>query len=408
MIKMLQKRFLVTAMTAVSVLILVMLGAINIANYAVNEKQLERTLYKLAENDGQPRKPFPNEPPRFEMLPDGGFDASFTQYVLVRFDVQGNMVYVENCIDYMTEDEAKSYASEIYNSAKKQGRKGYFRYAVFDSRDGRGCAVVFINSSVHISSMIRMLIISVVIGFFGWLGMLCLVRILSRQAIMPIAQNIEKQRQFVTNAGHEIKTPLAIILANVDAMELHTGENKWSRNIRTQTARLDGLMQNLLLLSKTDEGMVTFAATQVCVSELLQECIESYREPAELKNIKMQTDIAAGVVKKLNRENLEQLFSILLDNAIKYTPKEGQIRIVLRQENKRVKIQFSNTCDKLPQEDLERLFERFYRADSARTQKNGGYGIGLSVARAITESFSGKIYAQYGEDKKEIIFVAEL
>ena len=133
--------------------------------------------------------------------------------------------------------------------------------------------------------------------------MLVLVILLSKKAIFPIAENIEKQKQFVTDAGHEIKTPLAIIMANTDAMELHNGENKWSRNIREQTIRLNGLMQNLLALAKMDEGGVKLPSSDILLSSLLEEILPSFYEPASLKEIIIQENIQPDIIVHGNRDN---------------------------------------------------------------------------------------------------------
>lgn len=414
----LQKRFVVTSMIAVSALILVMLGTINIVNYVVNERQTQRTFDKLSENVGhvpsdnqmnQGQKPLGDgHPPKFEIFPYGGDNALFAQYFLVRFDLEGNICYVDcGKADYVSEEEAKTEAAKVYNSGRSKGRKGYFRYVLLDSEDGQGRVVIFLNISAQISSILRVFIISAVIGFLGWCLMLLLVTLLSRKAILPVAENIEKQRQFVTNAGHEIKTPLAIILANVDAMELHNGENKWSRNIRTQTARLSGLMQNLLLLSKMDEGSIKWMASDICVSELLKEAVDVYIEPAGLRGIQVHADIEPGIVLHADKERMVQLISIMLDNAVKYTDEEGDISVLLKTENKHIKMQFANTSRNLPQDNPERLFERFYRGDCARTQKNGGYGIGLSVAKAIVESLHGSIRVECRKNEK-IVFIIDI
>ena len=236
--------------------------------------------------------------------------------------------------------------------------------------------------------------------------MLLFVILLSKKAILPIAENIEKQKQFVTDAGHEIKTPLAIIMANTDAMELHNGENKWSRNIREQTVRLNGLMQNLLALAKMDEGAVKLPSSDILLSSLLEEILPAFYEPAALKEIIIEENIQPNIIMHGNRDSMSRLITILLDNAVKYTSKQGNIIIYLERKEGVITLSIKNTCDMLPEVDPEKLFDRFYRGDSARTQKSGGYGIGLSAARAIAESQKGSITASYEEN--QIIFTVEL
>ena len=241
-------------------------------------------------------------------------------------------------------------------------------------------------------------------GVFCWLLMLLLVFLLSKRTIRPIAENMEKQKQFVTNAGHEIKTPLAIIMANTYAMELHNGENKWSRNIRAQTVRLTGLMQNLLTLSKMDEDGVVLPMTEFSFSLLLEEVLDTFYEMAKAKRVSVQVDLQEKLFVKANRESLMQLVSILMDNAVRYTPVNGTISVLLQKKERGVCFQVKNTLDSASDIELDRLFERFYRGNAARTQETGGYGIGLSAAKAIVDAHKGKISAYYENNETEIVF----
>jgi len=235
-----------------------------------------------------------------------------------------------------------------------------------------------------------------------------LVVLLSRRAIMPIAQNMEKQKQFVTNAGHEIKTPLAIILANTDAMELHNGENKWTKNIRSQAERLNELMKNLLALSRTDEEDVVLPTSDFSLNLLIEEALDLHREPAQSKQLDVQTRLHPSLSLKGNRDSIMQLVSVLLDNACKYTPEGGTISLNLLRAGGKTVLQIKNTCPQRPEEDLERLFDRFYRGDAARTQSSGGYGIGLSAARAIAQAHGGSITASYDKAEQVISFTVIL
>ena len=213
---------------------------------------------------------------------------------------------------------------------------------------------------------------------------------------------MEKQRQFVTNAGHEIKTPLAIIQANTDAMELHQGPSKWSQNIRVQTLRLTGLMENLLTLARMDEVKAP-PAQRVELSSLAQEVCQSFREGSAQRNIQMEEAIAPDIVLQANREQMVQLLSILLDNGIKYTEPGGKLALSLQKEGKKVRLRVRNGPTQIPEGDLSRMFDRFFRGDLARTQKGGGYGIGLSAAQAIVGAWGGTITATV-EGKNTMVF----
>lgn len=399
MIRALQKRFVLTAMTAVTVLITLMLGAINTANVIIVRGETNATLRMIAANDGDPGN-IPERPPG--ELPSVSVTAPKNEhdkmlasnFFTVRFSPEGEAVFADvSHVASVTEESARKLAAEAYGTGVESGKLGRFRYAVTDSRHGPGKTVVFLDVSEEKLSYLRVLLLSGGVGVACWLLMLLLVILLSQRAIRPIAENIAKQKQFVTDAGHEIKTPLAIIRANTDAMELYNGENKWLRNIREQTVRLDGLMKNLLLLAKADEGTVIYAPSEFSLSALVTEVFRSFSESVGQKDIAAEAEIGEDVSLNADREQLTQLISILLDNAVKYTDEGGYLAIRLKKTEKSAVLEVENTCTGLPDVPPDKLFDRFYRADAARTQGSGGYGIGLSVARSVAQRNHGKITA---------------
>ena len=313
---------------------------------------------------------------------------------MVRFDWVGNILNTDiQRTSSVTEEEAREMAAQAYDSGQDSGRTGKFRYLFH--KTPMGSAVVFLDTSGERLSLVRILLLSVALGAACWGAMLLLVMFLSRRAVRPVAESMEKQKQFVTNAGHEIKTPLAIIQSNTEAMELYNGENKWSRNIKEQTVRLSGLMQNLLLLARMDEGASQVQAADFSLSDMLTAALESFAQPMEAKHISLEADVKPGVTLHADAGQVEQLLSILLDNAVKYTNEGGAIWIRLQKEDKKIRLSVQNTCETLPDTPPEKLFDRFYRGDTARTQRSGGYGIGLAVARSIAEANRGTLQADY-------------
>lgn len=423
MIRTLQKRFIITAMAAITVLLVVLLGTINALNLWRVSNETDNTLSELIKNEGL-GLPGPHMLPEGEEregvsgIGDGGskpgpepdrhnlFNPAISEdmamaarFFLVRLNQEGEVVYTDiSRISSVDEATAREYAFKAVESGDMEGTMDNFEYRITVSEDGQGKVAIFLNVSNNRRTILAVLFISIGIGCAGWLLMLLLVVGLSKRAIRPIAVNIEKQKQFVTDAGHEIKTPLAIILANTDAMELHNGESKWSRNIRTQAERLSGLMKNLLTLSKMDEGNVMTVMTELDISGLVREVADSFKEPAELKNIRIITEIKSNLTLHANREQMVQLVSILLDNAVKYSSENDSIELVLDGSQREIILKCRNTCHALPEVPADHLFDRFYRGDTARTQKNGGYGIGLSVARAIVEAHKGTIKAVYEKE----------
>ena len=417
MIRTLQKKFIVTAMIAVSVLLLVLLGAINAANAVSASSESDRLLEMLSsQEDFGPREDWDALPPELPEgeLPRNGRRQFFTREpdeddrlaaltFTVRFDAEDALLSVDTArIASVSEEQAEALGREALASGRETGHLGAMKYRVVSPAPGYR-TVVFLDVSSQRDELGRVAALSGLGGLLAWLAMLGLVALLSKKAIRPIAVNLERQRQFVTDAGHELKTPLAIIQANLDAMELIGGENKYSRNIRSQTLRLSTLMQNLLTLARLDENSTAPDLTPLDLSALTREAVEMFRAPAQLRKLTLATAIEEGVTVNGNRVMLQQLLSTLLDNAVKYSAEGGEIAVALKQGDKAV-LTVSNAVTEKP--PLDRLFDRFYRADSSRNQKGGGFGIGLSAAQAIVERHKGSIGAAYEGDT--IIFTVKL
>ena len=280
-------------------------------------------------------------------------------------------------------------------------------------KNGASGILVAMDISADRGNMLQILGISALIAALCWLAMLLPVHTLAKRAIAPTAMSIERQKQFVTDAGHELKTPLAIIQANTEALELFNGESKWTRNIKTQTVRLNGLMQNLLTLSRMDELSLQLEKKPFSLNTLVCEVWENFAEPAAGRKLTAQIlgDDGREYRVLANRDTIAQLLSILFDNAVKYTPRGGRIEVNIRSGADGVRLIQSNTVSEEEEssvltEDPDRLFERFYRTDSDRSRRKGGYGIGLSAARAIVGANNGSIKAAFGDGR--IIFTVFL
>ena len=410
MIRTLQKKFIVTAMIAVTVLLLVLLGAINAVNAVSASRESDQLLELVAAQEGF--GPAPRERPAgladpgrqglFQRTPNEDDRLSAPSFS-VRFTAAGELESVDLArVASLTEEEAASLAREALASGRTGGRLGNRKFKIVDPSPDRR-TVVFLDVSSQRFDLLRVAALSGLLGLAAWIAMLALVAALSRRAIRPIAENIERQRRFVTDAGHELKTPLAIILANLDAMELTGQESKYSRNIRSQASRLSTLMQNLLTLARIDENAALPDVAPLSLTELCRESAEMFRAPAELRRLTLSADIAEGVSVNGSRAMLQQLLSTLLDNAVKYSPEGGEIGVRLRQEDRAVLRVSNDVGEERP--DITRLFDRFYRSDSSRSQK-GGFGIGLSAAQAIVRQHKGEIGAHYEGDT--IVFTVRL
>lgn len=410
MIRTLQKKFIFAAMLAITLLLLSMLGSLNVINAILNRRQTDDLLEQLtmAEMAPVPHKT-PSKKEREELFrqPMSANVRMSAVYFVVSVNADGEIFRTDvSRIADVDEEQAKILTEKVMASGKKEGRMGEFRYRSRSAPEGKETVWVFLSTAVQTMSALRLLVLSALIGAVCWLLMLLFVRILSGRAIRPIAANIERQKRFVTDAGHEIKTPLAIIMANTEAMELHGGETKWSRNIRDQAIRLNGLMQNLLTLSKIDESNLAETKAELSFSALAADGAEMFREAMELKELHFESRIQPDLTLCANKDLMGRLISILLDNAVKYAPKGGKVVLELfRNEKGNAQLVVANDCENVPDCAPEKLFDRFYRADLARTQKNGGYGIGLSAAQSIVEVHGGTITAAYPDEHTVAFFV---
>lgn len=398
MVKTLQRKFILSAMLAITLLIAVLIGGINILNAVSVNEDIDRMMSMLSYGDGFDKHKNNNseKPDGSPFKPDDRNPARNARYIAAKITPDGEITDLDlSHINSVSEQDASAAIQSILSYKNTEGNYGDFAYRISLSPDGLFRTIILADVSGKRAAFISTLVISVAAGVVCWVLMLLLISLLSKKAIRPIAENIEKQKQFVTNAGHEIKTPLAIILANTDAMELINGETKWSRNIRAQVIRLSGLMQNLLTLSRMDEQGASVLMSEFDLSAVATDTVSAFSEPAALREIELTSSVAESVKLNGSREHIIQLLTVLLDNAVKYTDEGGKIVFELSRQDKNILISIKNTCP--PIEKPDRLFDRFYREDSARTQKNGGYGIGLSVAKAIVTMHKGSINAEYSD-----------
>ena len=349
MIKSLQKRFILTSMTAITILLAVLLGALNCFNFFIthgeSERMLERCFTDASRKDGAPPPFLPqnNEKPHFFNAPITEDNALSARFFSVKLDGNGNVLFTDvDRISSVTADEAKLYADTVIAKNKAAGRFKSFLYRV-DTQNSETTAF-FLDISRENRNMTNVLVISLLIGLICWAVMLLIVILLSKAAIRPIAENIEKQKQFVTNAGHELKTPLAIILSNTEALELTCadGGSKYTRNIKQQTLRLGELMQNLLILSRADESGFRLAVSKENISDIVSHTAEHFMESAAQKAVLIETNIESGISADVNRDTFSQLVSILLDNAVKYSASESEITVSLFRNGKNAVLSTEN------------------------------------------------------------------
>lgn len=382
MIRKLQRKFIAVTMLSVTLVLLAMGIAINVICFVSAESDLNATLQLIAGNSGT----LPSAPPNNE--PGGPGQGHFTpetpystRYFVLRFHQDGTLDTADlDHIAAVTQEQAQSYASLAAEKGTGTGYTGSYKYLIVKNGEDRYMAV-FLDCSEKLHTL-RVFIGSSVAVIMCSEGMiLALVLLLSRRAIAPVAESLEKQKQFITNASHELKTPLTVIGTSLKLLEMDTGSTKWTGKIQLQVDKLTSLVGQLVSLSRMDEERPPLRMAEFDLSAAVQETAESFRDNLQCAGHALQLEIQPDILYCGDEYALRQLVSILLDNAGKYTASGGTVSLCLRQEKKHIVLTQQNPCSDALQPD--RLFDRFYRADESHSTQTPGFGLGLSIARGI-------------------------
>ncbi len=400
MIKKLQRKFIMITMGSLLLVMLLLIGTINGINVYQMQQRLNGAIDILSQNQGKFPKFEKKDPPK------GGFRSDFemneetqfaTRYFVVKIGEEGDIMEIDTSHIAISSEAAMNYAAKVLSFGKESGYTDDYKYSLVRNSDGY--ILIFVFCREQISTATKFLLNSCEVAAITLVLMFLLVSVFSRRAIKPIIENAKKQKQFITDAGHEIKTPIAIISANADVLELTGGSSEWITSIRNQTCRLDKLVKNLLMLSRMEEDNLKLALTDMNLSRTVEEIAGSFLPVAEMQSKNFQMDIQPGLMLHGDENSIQQLVSTLVDNAMKYSDEGGTIRVTLSAARKGVKLEVYNTVleldmKNLDTKNLDKLFDRFYRGDGSRSRETGGYGIGLSIAKSIVEAHHGKIGAK--------------
>ena len=398
MVRILRRKFTLAAMLSMALVLTCILGVINLVNYRNMLQGAEKTLQYLAEHNGvfpgMEKDPFQEdgrEPPALpdNMNPEMPFQ---TRYFSILTDRNGTILHTDfERIAAVDEGSAQQYVEEVLEKAEKDGFIGTYRYKVTEKTDTE--MYVFLDCQKELDAFSDFLVSSILTGLAGLAAVAVLLWIFSGLAVKPFVENYEKQKRFITDAGHELKTPLTIIDADATVLEMETGESEWISDIHQQTARLKSLTEDLVYLAKTEEMGDGASEELFSLSDTASRAADSFRSAVLACGKKMETEIEPGLMMNGNAKSVERLFMILLDNALKYSSEGGTISVMLKGKGKNRVIEVQNPCESITKEQTEKLFDRFYRTDASRNSETGGHGIGLSIARAIVEKHKGKIAA---------------
>ena len=400
MIRRLRRKFVLLCMGVVVAVMVAVVALMNGLFIARANATLDGMLAFLTDNGGdfpvvddEEAPIIPRGPRQMDwggMSMDSPEAPFITRHFSVLLDAGGEALSVNTeSIAAVSSEEAVLYARRALDKAGS-GYLDVYRYRVSETDDGT--LVVFLDASTQLSTARQFFIISSSVAAGVCLAVLLLALLFSGRAVRPIAQSVEKQRQFITDAGHELKTPLTIISANCEVLEMEMAGNEWLTGIEKQVARLRKLVNDLVTLSRLDEGRPTGEEARFSLSDAVCDTALAFSAAAERAGKRLRADAEPGVFINGDEAALRQLTAILVDNAVKYADAGGEIRVGLRGGRHPV-LTVENDCRNVSELPLDRLFDRFYRFDPARTG-DGSHGLGLSIARSIAEAHRASLRAE--------------
>lgn len=406
MIKKLQAKFTALAIISVLAVLVLMICAINMVNYQKVVANADSLLTIIADNNGV----FPDKTPKSQNMkpinqgsqvtPETRFEARF---FTVTINDNGKMDSTNiDKIASVDSSEAISYARKASKHSAESGFIKNFRYKKVQIHNGT--RYIFLDCTRSMDNFHAFLYSCIAISTIGFIFIALVIFYISKIIVKPATESYDKQRRFITDAGHELKTPLTIIDADVSVAEMENDDNEWLNDIKVQTNRLAELTGALVYLSKMEESERT-ASTMLDFpfSELISETAKSFEARAKVDNKTFSYDVEPMLTLRGDEGSIRKLTSILLDNAFKYSDDHGRIRLSADRKGKFIRLAVYNTAPSIQATDLPHLFDRFFRADESRNSETGGYGIGLSVAQAIVIKHKGKINASTDDGKSLLI-----
>ncbi len=400
MIYRLRKKFISICIVSFVAVFIVVFALIYLITTLQTDKSLDMHADIISQNDGK----FPNfnepRPGTGRPMPPDGFNRESpftTRYFTVRFDENSGGISTDTQqIASVNEEEAKNHAQRAINNGKERGWVGDYRYKIYDTE--RGTAIVFV-SGINMRENNRNFMLGT-LSVFALCGFIIIILIIfiSKKAVKPAAESYEKQKQFITNANHELKTPLTLLQTNLDILESEMGENEWLSDIRDETLLMSELVKRMVLLARMDEEGTKLEISEFSISDAVADTVSSFASAIENGGKHLTLHIAQDITYNGDEAGIRQVVSILMDNALKYCDEGGEIKVSLA-GGKHPTIAVENSYAAVGSIELSKLFDRFYRADKARTYGTG-FGIGLSMAKAIAEKHRGSISAYNIENNK--------
>ena len=388
MIEKLRKRIFYLVFISISIIVLGVIILFAILNYHNTINTAVMMINRMTQI-GLIREEL-DRPPRQENI-ENQREIEGVYHVIVR---DGS---IDNITDNDDIDEKiEEYALEISkkNVRDDSGIKGKYIYNV-RKRGENTFEITFMENEDAIDHANSILLVSVGLCILSLIAIYIGAKKISKIIVKPVGETFEKQKQFISDASHELKTPLAVIEANADVLENELQDNKWIKYIQNEIESMNKLINELLMLAKIENIDTIRELKQINLSKELEIIISMFESMAYEKEITIDSNIKEDVLLKANKEDIEHIVSTLLDNAIKHTESKKQVIVELNKEKNDIIIQVKNYGDPIPEEEREKIFERFYRIDKSRNRKEKRYGLGLAIAKSTVEKYNGKIEVSY-------------
>lgn len=423
MIKGLRTKFIMLSTVSLLLLLAVIVTSGSLLTYRELAVNADMVLDMLADRGNQGGKPMPPKPSKGDipskedmqaeedkndthvrnkaffknkkLSPEAMYESRFFM-VIVSEDGEITDINTEN-IYMVNQEEAAAYAAAALNRKQPRGFIGAFRYINIQT-DKNDTHVIFLDCGRSLDAFRGSLAIDCLISFAAFFVSMIIIIIFSKKIVRPVSESYEKQKQFISMAGHELKTPLTIISADAEvlAMELEE-ENEWLADICAQTQRMAVLTNGLLSLSRMDEHKEPFTMIAFPISDVVSETVQSFQTLAHSRDKNILADITPMLSYTGDEKGIRQITGILLDNAIKYSQAKD-IELKLGKKGHSIVLSVENSAEPLSDAQLNRFFDRFYRTEQSRNSEKGGYGLGLSIAKSIVEAHKGKITAAAPRD----------
>lgn len=387
MIKKLKIRFVTTIMIILSVVFLIIITSINYFNYQSNEHQISALLSVLVENDGQ-IPPDTSTPNGANPLPPGVFEREKT--FSVKVNPATNLFLVNrNNETFDSSEDTVALVNQILTTGKSAGALNGYQYLIVEKPYGK--LLVFADQRISNALTDRLMTTSLIIGGITLFILFFVSLFLANLMVKPVEEAFEKQKRFISDASHELKTPLSVITVNADVLTEDIGNNKYLSYIQSEATRMNILVNDLLTMAKLNSHDTACVFSNFDLSNSVESIALTFESTAFEEHKSYQLNIEDGIFYIGDINKIKQVIAILIDNAIKHSDDNGLVKVSLKKIGEKIHLEVFNTGPGIPEDQKAKIFERFYRYDDSRSKSTGGYGLGLAIAKAIVDEHRGKI-----------------